>query len=92
MLVNLTYPAFLAGRPARHRDEKPCLLVLEIEVNFAEACVDAAPVAMALDDGYSNGAIEAFDTRNEVFGSLAHEALRHYFTVRFDHNSLRASP
>ncbi|MCV9964896.1 hypothetical protein OIU34_23670 [Pararhizobium sp. BT-229] len=26
----------------------------------------------------------AFDTRNDVFGSLAHEALRYYFTVRFD--------
>lgn len=113
MLLRLTYPAFLTGRPARHRAEKPCLLALEIEVDVPEAYADAAPVAMALNDGYSNGAIElrqfegqlhrslgitpeglarytksyAFDTRNEVFGSLAHEAMRHYFTVRFDHNS-----
>lgn len=110
MLLNLTYPAFLTGRPARHRDEKPCLLALEIEVDVPETTSDAALVVMALHDGSPNGPIalrgfegqvyrslgimsegltrytksHAFDTRNEVFGSLAHEALRHYFTIRFD--------
>jgi hypothetical protein len=110
MLAKLTYPAFLTGRPARHRDEKRCLLALETELDVSVANAEASSLVMTLDSGYNNGVIElkqyrgqfyqslgiapediaqytktnAFDTRNEVLGTLAHDALRGYFTIRFD--------
>lgn len=70
MLHSLTYPAFLTGRPARHREYKQCLVALQVEVDVPEALGYQAPVVMGYNPPNRRAYVELRGFEGQLYRSL----------------------
>lgn len=68
MHITISYPAFLKGRPARHRDLKQCLLALPLDVEIPEVSGEDAP--MAIETTHNNLKVNFREYGGKLYRSL----------------------